>query len=496
MADTRTSTERRADHGAAPAPDSRRWLGLAVISVAQLMVALDATIMNIALPSAQRALGVSDADRQWVITGYTLALAGLLLLGGRVADYLGRKRAFLIGLIGFAAGSALGGAAVNLGMLVFGRALQGAFAAILTPTALSLLAVTFTEPKERGRAFAVYGAIASSGGAVGLLLGGALTEYSSWRWCMYVNVAIGVLAALAGVAYLVDAKVPGRPRFDVLGVLLVTAGLVSVVYACSRAVTSGWSSSEVVGLLVAGGALLTLFVLWEARAANPLLPLRIVWDRNRGGTCIAAGCAVVGMLGMFLLLTYYFQVVLQYPPLKAGLAFLPLTLAVAFSAFGVASPLLPRVPPRLLIVPGLVVTAAGLLVLTQLEVGSSYLSHTLPAEILLGAGLGCVVTPAFSVATQGVDRRETGVAAATVNTAQQVGGSLGVALLNTIAASATVAYLAGSSIHDGDAVARALVHGYTRAIGWGAGILLVAALLAAVLINAPRPAPHGSTASR
>ncbi len=270
----------------------------------------------------------------------------------------------------------------------------------------------------------------------------------------------------------------------------------SVVYACSRAVTSGWSSSEVVGLLVAGGALLTLFVLWEARAANPLLPLRIVWDRNRGGTCIAAGCAVVGMLGMFLLLTYYFQVVLQYPPLKAGLAFLPLTLAVAFSAFGVASPLLPRVPPRLLIVPGLVVTAAGLLVLTQLEVGSSYLSHTLPAEILLGAGLGCVVTPAFSVATQGVDRRETGVAAATVNTAQQVGGSLGVALLNTIAASATVAYLAGSSIHDGDAVARALVHGYTRAIGWGAGILLVAALLAAVLINAPRPAPHGSTASR
>src|SRR6266536_1646524 len=214
MADTRTSTERRADHGAAPAPDSRRWLGLAVISVAQLMVALDATIMNIALPSAQRALGVSDADRQWVITGYTLALAGLLLLGGRVADYLGRKRAFLIGLIGFAAGSALGGAAVNLGMLVFGRALQGAFAAILTPTALSLLAVTFTEPKERGRAFAVYGAIASSGGAVGLLLGGALTEYSSWRWCMYVNVAIGVLAALAGVAYLVDAKVPGRCRWS------------------------------------------------------------------------------------------------------------------------------------------------------------------------------------------------------------------------------------------------------------------------------------------
>src|SRR6266542_2312691 len=272
---------------------ARRLAPLVVVSLAQLMIALDATIVSIALPSAQRALHVSDANRQLVITAYTLAFGGLLLLGGRIADYLGRKRAFLIGLAGFAAASALGGAATNLGMLLAGRALQGAFAAILTPTALSLLAVTFTEPKERGRAFAVYGAIASSGGAVGLLLGGALTEYSSWRWCMYVNVAIGVLAALAGVAYLVDAKVPGRPRFDVLGVLLVTAGLVSVVYACSRAVTSGWSSPEVVGLLVAGGALLTLFVLWEARAANPLLPLRIVWDRNRGGTCIAAGCAVV-----------------------------------------------------------------------------------------------------------------------------------------------------------------------------------------------------------
>jgi len=493
MADTRTSTERRADHGAAPAPDSRRWLGLAVISVAQLMVALDATIMNIALPSAQRALGVSDADRQWVITGYTLALAGLLLLGGRVADYLGRKRAFLIGLIGFAAGSALGGAAVNLGMLVFGRALQGAFAAILTPTALSLLAVTFTEPKERGRAFAVYGAIASSGGAVGLLLGGALTEYSSWRWCMYVNVAIAVLAAAAGLAYLMDAEVRGRTRFDVLGVLLVTGGLVLVIYACSQAVGKGWSATEVVSLLVVAMVLLTLFVLWESRAADPLLPLRILWDRNRGGACLAAGCAVVGMLGMFLLLTYYFQVVLAYSPVTAGLAFLPLTLAVAASAFGIASPLLPRVPPRMLIVPGLLVTASGLLVLTRLEVGGSYLIRVLPAEVLLGAGLGCVITPAFSVATQGVGRRDTGVAAATVNTVQQVGGSLGVALLNTIAASATAGYLAASRTRTTATVARALVHGYTTATAWSAAILLAAGVFTAALINAHRPArpEHG-----
>ncbi len=349
--------------------------------------------MNIALPSAQRTLGVWDADWQWVITAYTLALAGLLLLGGRIADYLGQKRAFLIGLVGFAAGSALGGAAVNLGMLAAGRALQGAFAAVLIPTALSLLAVTFTQPKERATAFAVYGAIASSGGAVGLLLGGGLTEYSSWRWCMYVNVAIGVLAAAAGLAYLADAKAAGRPRFDVLGVLLATGGLVLVVYACSQAVGKGWSATEVLTLLGMAAMLLSLFVLWESRTAHPLLPLRIVWDRNRGGSCLAAGCAVIGMLGMFLLLTYYFQVVLEYSPVKAGLAFLPLTLAVAASAFGIASPLLPRVPPRMLMVPGLLVTATGLLVLTRLEVGGGYLIRMLPAG-RLGAELVGVVRAA------------------------------------------------------------------------------------------------------
>jgi EmrB/QacA subfamily drug resistance transporter len=492
MSDMQTLTDQRAG----PPPNARRWLGLAVISVAQLMVALDATIMNIALPSAQHALGVTDADRQWVITAYTLALGGLLLLGGRIADYLGRKRAFLIGLAGFAAGSAVGGAAVNLGMLVVGRAMQGAFAAILVPTALSLIAVTFTEPKERGKAFAVYGAIASSGGAVGLLLGGALTQYSSWRWCMYVNVVIGLLAALAGLAYLVEGQVQGRPRFDVLGVLLVTGGLVAVVYACSQAVTAGWGATRVVTLLVAAAVLLALFVLWESRASAPLLPLRILWDRSRGGTCIAVACAVVGMLGMFLLLTYYFQVVLGYSPLTAGLAFLPLTLAVAASAFGIASPLLPRVAPRMLMVPGMLVTTLGLLVLTRLDVDSSYLGLTLPAELLLGAGIGCVITPAFSVATQGVAPQETGVAAATVNTAQQVGGSIGVALVNTIAASATAAYLAGTRGPGGDAVQRAaLVHGYTTAIGWAAGLLLVATVLAAVLINAPRPAPRSHRGS-
>ena len=474
------STEQRAQ-----APGIRRWLALVVISVAQLIGALDATIMNIALPSAQHALNASDADRQWVITAYTLAFAGLMLLGGKLADYLGRKRAFLIGLAGFAVASAFGGAATAFWMLIVGRAAQGAFAAMLIPTALSLLASTFTQPKERAKAFAIYGAIASGGGAVGLLAGGALTQYTSWRWCLYINVIIAVLAGLAGSAVLPDVKPGGRHRFDVLGVVLVTGGLVSFVYACSEAATKGWGSTEVVTLIVVALVLLVLFVRWEARAAEPLLPLRILWNRNRIGSCLSAALSAVGMFGMFLLLTYYFQVVLEYSPIHAGLAFLPMTVAVAVSAFWIATPLMPRVPPRLVIVPGLLVAAAGLLLLTTLTAASGYVSHVLPAEILLGGGLGCVTSPAFSLATLGVARHETGVASGMASTAQQVGGSLGVAVINTIAAGATATALA-SHVSRSDA----LVHGYTTATAWAAGILVAAAILATVLITAPRPERH------
>src|SRR6266536_1241233 len=325
---------------------ARRLAPLVVVSLAQLMIALDATIVSIALPSAQRALHVSDANRQLVITAYTLAFGGLLLLGGRIADYLGRKRAFLIGLAGFAAASALGGAATNLGMLLAGRALQGAFAAILAPTALSLLAVTFTEPAERARAFAVYGGIAGSGGAAGLLLGGVLTQYLVWRWCLYVNVPIAVIAAAGGWAALPDLRPSGRPRLDIPGALLATGSLAAVVYACTQAVSRGWGAHTVVGLLVAGAVGLALFVAQESRSASPLLPLRIVADRNRGGAFLATALAVVGMFGMFLLLTYYFQVVLRFSPVRAGLAFLPMTAAVVASSAAIASPLLPRVPPR------------------------------------------------------------------------------------------------------------------------------------------------------
>jgi EmrB/QacA subfamily drug resistance transporter len=483
-----SSAPRLAEQTTARAVD-RRWIALAFIALAQLMIALDATIVSIALPWAQRALGASDAQRQWVITAYTLTFAGLLLVGGRIADTIGRKRTFVIGLAGFALASAIGGSAGSFLVLLGARAAQGAFAALLAPTALSLLAVTFTQPRERARAFALYGAIAGSGAAIGLLLGGVLTQYFGWRWCLYVNVPIAVAAAVGGFRVLGNEGSGHGQRLDLPGVLFVTAGLVALVYACTDAVSSGWRSGRVIGFLVASGVLLAAFVVREAGTSAPLLPLRIVLDRNRGGAYLGAAFAIAGMFGAFLFLTYYLQVVLRYSPLQAGLAFLPLTLASQAGSWGIASVLMPRVPARWLMAPGALTAAAGMLILTQIQVSSGYVTHVLPAEILLGIGIACVMAPAFNVGTRGVDRREAGVAAATVNAATQIGASLGTALLNTIAATATAAYLAGTSSSAG-VVNQALVHGYAVATAWAAGLLVLGAIVMAVLINAGRPAPQ------
>jgi EmrB/QacA subfamily drug resistance transporter len=471
-----------------PAVD-RRWITLAFVALAQLMIALDATIVSIALPSAQRALGASDAERQWVITAYTLAFAGLLLVGGRIADSIGRKRTFVIGLAGFALASAIGGSASSFLVLLAARAAQGAFAALLAPTALSLLAVTFTQPRDRARAFAVYGAIAGSGAALGLLLGGVLTQYLGWRWCLYVNVPIAVAAAVGGWRVLSGNGGGHRQRVDIPGVIFATGGLVALVYACTEAVSSGWGSATVIGFLVGSVLLLIAFVVREARADNPLLPLRIVLDRNRGGAYLAAAFAVAGMFGAFLFLTYYLQVVLRYSPLQAGLAFLPLTVASQAGSWGIAGVLMPRVPARWIMAPGALIAAAGMLILTQIQVDSGYLIQVLPAEILLGIGIACVMAPAFNLGTRGVDPRQAGVAAATVNTATQIGASLGTALLNTIAASATAAYLVNAD-QSSTAMNQALVHGYAVATAWAAGVLVLGAISTAVLINAGRPTPH------
>lgn len=465
------------------APD-RRWLALVVIAVAQLMIALDATVVNIALPSAQRALGFGDGDRQWIITGYAVAFGGLLLPGGRLADRLGHRRALLLGLTGFAASSALAGAAPGFGVLVTGRALQGACAALLAPTALSMLAVTFTDRKERAKAFGVYGAVASSGAAAGLLVGGAVTEYPGWRWCLYLNVAIAAGAVLAGRAVLPVAVSHAKARIDVLAGALITTALAAIVFGASQAAPHGWSSPQVLAPLAFGLLALALFALRQARSVDPLLPLYLLANRARTGAYLSVAVTVVGSFGMFLMLTYYLQVVRHYTPLHAGLAFLPLTLAVSASAGGLASRLMPRVPAGALIVPGLLVAAAGLGLLARLTPSSGYVSVVLPAELLLGLGMGCVFTPAINLATSGVQRRDAGVAAALANVATQVGGSIGIAVLNTLAITATITYQRSHAGWQTSPVP-ALVHGYETATASAAVLLAGVAALALTLIRTP-----------
>ncbi len=455
---------------------------LAFIGLAQLVAALDATIVNVALPSAQAGLHLSNANRQWVITAYTLTFAGFVLAGGRLADYAGRKRAYLIALIGFAAASAVGGAATSGGMLIAARAVQGCFAAVLTPTALSLLAVTFTGARERAKAFAVYGAIAGSGGAIGLVLGGLLTEYLSWRWCLFVNLPVVAVAAIGGWRALPD--VPGhRQKLDVGGVVLSTLGLAALVDACSQAVEHAWSSTPVMAPLTAAILLLGSFVAWEARAAAPVLPLRIAADRNRIGSYLSVAFAMGGMLATFLALTYYLQVVLHYSPLMTGLAFLPLSAAVQVGAGGIAVRLMHRVAPRALVVPGLLLAALGTALLSRLSTGTSYAGGVLPAELLLGIGMGLVFVPSITAAQAGVRPQEAGIASAVINATQQAGGSVGTALLNTVATSASVTYAA---VHGTGPAA--LVHGYSVAAAWTAAALVAAAGLVWSLLRPRRSA--------
>jgi EmrB/QacA subfamily drug resistance transporter len=464
----------------------RPWLALAFICLAQLMIVLDTTIVNIALPSAQRDLGVSDADRQWIITAYTLAFGGLLLLGGRIADYTGRRRVLLIGLFGFAGASAVGGAAPGFAVLLAARACQGAFGALLAPAALSLLAVIFTRPADRAKAFGLFGATVAGGGAIGLVLGGLLTEYLDWRWCLYVNVPIAVIAACGWYFLPADKRSGGRGRFDIPGVILAGAGLVAVVYGCSRAESDGWGSVSVVGLLGAGVVLLGVFAAVERRVASPLLPLRVVLNRTRGSAYFAVAVAVIAMFGLMLLLTYYLQVVKGYSPVRTGVAFLPMTAAILVSAGGIASRLLPRVPPRVLMAPGLLVAATGMAWLVRMDAGTSYVGGVLPTEILVGLGMGVVMAPAMNYATYEVSAGDSGVASATANTAQQIGGSIGVALLNTIATSATSGYLA-SHPRNPLVLREGLVHGFTHGFATAATVLAVAAVIVALLMNTRRP---------
>jgi EmrB/QacA subfamily drug resistance transporter len=487
------TTEAAHDSGsssAANTPASRRWWILGVVGLAQVMVILDTTVVNIALPSAQRVLNFSNGDRQWIITAYALAFGSLLPLGGRIGDLFGRKPAFLTGLIGFAAMSTIGGLAQSFGWLVAARAAQGAFGALLAPSALAVLATTFKDSPDRNRAFGIFGAIIASGGAVGLLLGGVLTQYLSWRWTLYVNDFL-VVPTVAGVLVLLrSTPVTTKLRLDIPGTLVVSGGLAALVYGFSHAQSSGWKSSLTIASFAVSVFLLASFVVIESRSHNPLLPLRLLANRNRSGSYLAVLLVGIGLFGVFLLLTYYLQRLLGYSPVKTGLAFLPMVGANVIVSTTTSVVLLARLGPRPLIVVGMVIGAGGMALLTRLGVHSSYSSDVLPALLLIGIGLGFVVATAINTATVGVQPADSGIASALVNTSQQIGGSVGTALLNTLASTGAASFLI-SHPNGPEALARATIHGNSVAFWAGAGVFAGGAVVCGLIVcgRTPKPAP-------
>lgn len=465
---------------AATAPDPTRWKALFVIAIAQLMVVLDASIVNIALPSMQQDLGISDANRQWVITAYTLAFGGFLLLGGRIADYQGRKRMFIVGLTGFAAASFLGGISTSAAMLFGARALQGLFGALLAPAALALITVTFTDSKERAKAFGVFGGISGGGAAIGLVAGGLLTEYLSWHWCLLVNVPVAVIAVLLAIAYIHESRATGNTKYDIPGAIVGTAGLLSLVFGISRAQTDGWNGTSTLSFMGLGVLLLIVFVVIESRSTHPLLPLRILENRNRGGAYLASFFVGVGLFAMFLFLTYFFQGILGYTPLQAGLLFLPFSAGVILSA-GLAAQLLPRFGPRWVTAGGFALALVGMLLLTMMTPETVYLTQILPAMMFISIGMGLIFVPLSAVSLFAIGNHDAGVASAVLNTSQQIGGSIGIAFLNTVATSATTAFIVSNNLQG--PTPEALVAGFTRGFAWGAAILALAGILWVVLVT-------------
>ncbi len=481
-----SSSEHTGDDTTAAKSHRNRWLILATLGLAQLMVVLDATIVNIALPAAQLDLGFDNGNRSWVVTSYALAFGSLLLLGGRLSDLFGRRNTFLIGLIGFAVMSAVGGAALNFGMLVAARAGQGVFGALLAPAALSLLATTFTDVKERAKAFGIFGAIAGGGGALGLLLGGILTELASWRWSLYINLFIAAFAFVAGFVLLAKHKVDVRPRLDIPGTVTVSAALFAIVYGFAHAESDGWSNTVTIAFLVAGAALLAVFFGIQKRVAHPLLPLRIILDRTRAGSFLAVFITGAGMFAVFLFLTYYLQNSLGFTPISTGFAFMPMIIALIVAATLSTAIVLPRFGPRVLMTTGLAVAAVGMGFLTQIDIDSTYAAHILPGLVIMGLGLGATMAPAMQGAISGVDADDSGVASATVNTMQQVGGSIGTALLSTIAATAATSYVTDNMATAASAQAlqvQAEIASYTTTFWWATGIFLLGAVISAVVVR-------------
>jgi EmrB/QacA subfamily drug resistance transporter len=446
------------------------------------MLVLDGSIMNIAIPSAKIDLGITDANQQWIITAYTLAFGSLLLLGGRIGDFMGRKRIFIIGLLGFAGASALGGIATNQELLFAARALQGVFGALLAPAALAIISVTFTVPSERAKAFGVFGAISGGGAAIGLIVGGVLTEYFSWRWCLGVNTPIAILAALLAAKYVHESKAEGDHTYDIPGVVTATAGLFALTYGFNEAARAGWTNSITLTFFATAAVLLIAFVVIESKVANPLMPLRVITERNRGGSYLGSLIVGAGLFSMFLFLGLYLQVILGYTPLRSGFAFIPFSIGIIIFA-GVASQLLPKFGPKPLMVPGLVFAGIGLLMLTRITPETGYTTHVLPSLLIMSSGIALVFIPLTSTSLHGVSGRDTGVASAMVNTSQQIGGSLGVALLNTIAATAATSYAATHTELGKMVQPFAVTHGFTVAFKVSAALLFAGAVVLFFFIN-------------
>jgi EmrB/QacA subfamily drug resistance transporter len=474
----------------------RRWWALGVLSITQLMVALDATVINIALPHAQRDLNFSTANRQWLITAYALAFGSLLLVGGRLSDMWGRRTSLCVGLTGFALASALGGSAHSFSTLVTARAVQGVFGAVLAPAALATLSSTFNDPKERAKAFSIYGAIGASGAAIGLLLGGALTQWATWRWCLFINLVFAAIAVVGVALFITGDKRSYDTNLDVVGTLLGSAGLFFVVYGFAHAVNTGWANYITWGSLVIGGVLLVAFVRWQQRSKNPLLPLRLLINRVRGGSLVALFLTSIGIFGISLFLAYYLQGTLGYTPLRTGVAFLPLVAAIALSAFIASARLLAVNGPRPLVPTGMLLAGMGMVLFTKLTPNPDYVSNVLPGLVVTGLGLGLIFAPAIASATAGVRPNDLGAASALVNTTQQIGGSMGVALLNTIAVSVTarsnrvpvpVSAQLSRKAAEHNAAVLATLHGYAVAFWWAAAFFGIGAILTLGLLESGVP---------
>ena len=458
----------------------RRWLALVVILVAQMMLLLDATIVNVALPSMQADLGFSDDARGWVVTAYLLAFGSLLLFGGRLADAFGRKSVFIGGLVGFATASAVAGAAPNIATLVTARAVQGGFAAVMAPAALSLIMVIFTDLQELNKAFAIFGAVAGSSSAIGLMLGGVLTDYADWRWTMYVNVAFALAGIVGALALLHNSTESDKPRLSVPSTILGTAGVFGLVFGASRAATDGWGATVTLVSLTAGALLLVVFAIFQMIDRNPLVPLRVVADRNRGSGLLTLLLGQAGVFALFLFLTYYFQGVLGYSPVRTGLAFLPMMVTVAVVATVTQSVLVKHLSMRAVVAGGLIIGGAGAALLTRADANSHYAAWVLPGLVLAGAGIGSAIVSAVALSQLGVEPRDAGAAGAINNVAQQIGAALGIAVISTFVATATSNYLAD---HGGAATLDATVHGFSVGFWWAAGAFWAGAVLTGVLIR-------------